>query len=262
MTFGDDVWHERLSHVICWGGALALVGVTYATHNRFGTSALDNDNGACTFVTPPADHKVETVGANVLVLGTLLVVLLFNIWAFIGVHLALERSLSLVDRLLVEQHEEPLAPESAAREELSHAAREDGGGTRRWHAGHAGRLPQGRLRQVGQGHRRSRRQGEQLMMQPQPAAPGAAEAATCSSVADVCCVRWRLPVIPGAWGTVQPVPGRRMQWAALNSRPSDEPDACVLTWHIQYGRLWFQQQAHPNALAALLTSPLVPSVAR
>ena len=61
MTFGDDVWHERLSHVICWGGALALVGVTYATHNRFGTSALDNDNGACTFVTPPTDHEFETV---------------------------------------------------------------------------------------------------------------------------------------------------------------------------------------------------------
>ena len=128
MTFGDDVWHERLSHVACWGGALALVGVTYATHNRFGASALDNDNGACTFVTPPTDHEFETVSANVLVLGTLFVVLLFNIWAFIGVHLALERSLSLVDRLLVEQHEEPLAPESAAREELSHAAREDGGG--------------------------------------------------------------------------------------------------------------------------------------
>ncbi len=122
VAFSDgDATHERVSHIVCWGGGLALVGAAYATRNHFGASDSDNDSDACTFVTPPNSDQFAMQSANVLVLGTLLLVLLANVWAFFCVHRVLERSRRLAERLLVEQHEE-LAPAAAPRAEHSRTA--------------------------------------------------------------------------------------------------------------------------------------------
>ena len=102
--FADgEVTRELWAHGVCWGGGLALVGVVYATGNRFGASESDNDSDACTLVTPPADDVFATQAANVLVLGLLMLVLIANIWAFVGVHLVLERSRRLAHSLLLDQ---------------------------------------------------------------------------------------------------------------------------------------------------------------
>ena len=99
---------ELAAHAFCWGAPLALVGLTYASGNRFGGqpvcpilngTAASDPTAPCGMCNPPADSTFAIAATQAFVVGILCIVITCNLWAFLSTHLLLQRFYRELDHL-------------------------------------------------------------------------------------------------------------------------------------------------------------------